>query len=131
MIKICVRCGCEFEANHGLTKYCAPCRHAVDCESDARYRATHPKASKPTNFSLTFKPKLRTCTSCGKKFEAVGSTKRCPELNVNGRKNFVDSKNATLNARFSRKLTRRRSKRLTIGRVKPPTATLTTAPIGL
>ena len=45
MIKTCDRCGCEFAANHALTKYCAPCRHAVKCEADVRYRATHPKAS--------------------------------------------------------------------------------------
>ncbi len=66
MIKICARCGGEFEANHGLTKYCAPCRHDVDCESDAHYRATHPKPSKSTNISVNFKPKIRTCTSCDK-----------------------------------------------------------------
>lgn len=43
MTKTCMRCGREFEANHGSTKYCVPCRHDVKRESDVRYRATHPK----------------------------------------------------------------------------------------
>lgn len=77
MIKICARCGAEFNALKG-TKYCSQaCRREAALEHK---RASYERLKKPTSsMDERFKPVELICQTCGAKFTGVFNRKYCSE----------------------------------------------------
>lgn len=67
-IKVCLRCGKEYQPFNSNQKYCSDCRPIVYKENQERYR--HNGGSRP----------LKVCLNCGKEFFPLkGAQKWCEE----------------------------------------------------